>query len=179
MNTNSAAEFGNKVQIKLLLLCTYTAQGCMLGCRDYVELAMYRPRVGTSLQSSKQPNTIKTSGAGHHPRTPADEYSNVRRRTSALDAGRRVLQRQPEDVTLGRRSTSTPTSAGGHHPWTPADEYSNVRRRTSPLDAGRRVLQRSASTINEPSERRRARSSLCDTISSVLQHPRLAAWRSG
>ena len=54
----------------------------MLGCRDYVELAMYRPRVGTSLQSSKQPNTIKTSGAGHHPWTPADEYSNDQRRRS-------------------------------------------------------------------------------------------------
>jgi len=40
-------------------------QSCMLGCRDYIEQSMYRPRVGSALPSSKRVDSLASAVEQH------------------------------------------------------------------------------------------------------------------
>ena len=46
-------------------LCT---QGCMLGCRNYIETAMYRPRVSAALKPYKHVNTLEDNDTVKSPK---------------------------------------------------------------------------------------------------------------
>ena len=75
----------------MLLTRVYCVEGCMLGCRDYIELAMYRPRDGAAPASLKQVNggltedAIKTSSRSG-PWSAEDDSSGRRRSMDQFNA---------------------------------------------------------------------------------------------